>query len=51
MRNWRTYGGGAVWMLVAVLMASAALQPVEVSRAAVAGNGAGLAASDGGAQL
>ena len=36
MRNWQTWSGGVVWMLVATLMMVAALQPVELS-AAVAG--------------
>lgn len=33
MRNWQTATGGALWMLVACLMASAALQPVELAAA------------------
>ena len=35
MRNWQTWSGSAVWMLVATLMMFAALQPVEVSAATV----------------
>ena len=31
MRNWQTATGGALWMMVATLMASAALQPVELA--------------------
>ena len=31
MRTWQAIAGGAIWMLVAVSMASAALQPVLVS--------------------
>jgi hypothetical protein len=37
MRNWQAVAGGAAWMLVAVSMASAALQPVEVSAAPARG--------------
>jgi hypothetical protein len=33
MRNWQTWSGSAVWMLVATLMMLTALQPVEVSAA------------------
>lgn len=33
MRKWEAIGGGTLWALVAILMASAALQPVEVSAA------------------
>jgi len=32
MRNWEAYAG-ALWMAVATLLASAALQPVEISAA------------------
>ena len=35
MREWQTWSGGAAWMLLATLMVSAALQPVEVSAAPV----------------
>lgn len=31
MRMWETIGGGTLWAMVAILMVSAALQPVEVS--------------------
>ena len=34
MRKWETIGGGTLWALVAIMMVSAALQPVEVSAAA-----------------
>jgi hypothetical protein len=37
MRNWQAFGGAAVWMLVATLMASAALRPVDVAAALVHG--------------
>ena len=33
MRKWETIGGGALWAMVAIMMVSAALQPVEVSAA------------------
>ena len=33
MRKWETIGGGTLWAMVAILMVSAALQPVEVSAA------------------
>ncbi len=33
MRKWETIGGGALWVLTAIMMISAALQPVEVSAA------------------
>jgi hypothetical protein len=36
MRKWEAIGGGTLWAMVAILMVSAALQPVEVS-AAIAG--------------
>ncbi len=31
MRNWPTVAGGMVWMLIAVSVALAALQPVTIS--------------------
>jgi hypothetical protein len=31
MRNWQTIAGGMVWMLIAVSVVLAALQPVTVS--------------------
>ena len=34
MRKWEAIGGGTLWAMVAILMVSAALQPVEVSAAA-----------------
>lgn len=34
MRNWEAIGGGTLWAMVAILMVSAALQPVEVSASA-----------------
>ena len=36
MRKWETIGGGTLWAMVAILMMSAALQPVELSAAAAA---------------
>jgi len=33
MRKWEAIGGGTLWAAVAILMVSAALQPVEVSAA------------------
>jgi hypothetical protein len=36
MRTWQASAGGTIWMLVAVSMASAALQPVPVSAPASA---------------
>ena len=33
MRKWEAIGGGTLWAMVAILMVSAALQPVEVSAA------------------
>ena len=40
MRNWQTWSGSAVWMLVATLMMFAALQPVEASAAVPVSAGA-----------
>ena len=31
MHKWEAIGGGTLWAMVAILMVSAALQPVEVS--------------------
>jgi small neutral amino acid transporter SnatA (MarC family) len=36
MRNWQTIAGGTIWMLIAVSMMFAALQPVSVSAPASA---------------
>ena len=33
MRKWEAIGGGTLWALIAVMMVSAALQPVEASAA------------------
>ena len=38
MRTWQAIAGGTIWMLVAVSMASAALQPVLDSAPAPAGD-------------
>ena len=35
MHKWQTISGGTLWALLATLMISAALQPVEVSAATV----------------
>jgi hypothetical protein len=48
MRNWQTWSGGAVWMLVATLMIFAALQPVELSAATSACADGGIAGCEGG---
>jgi len=36
MRYWEVIGGGTCWALTAILMLSAALQPVEIPAAGVA---------------
>ena len=36
MRKWEAIGGGTLWAMVAILMASAALQPVDVPASAAA---------------
>jgi hypothetical protein len=36
MRTWQAIAGGTIWMLVALSMASAALQPVAISASATA---------------
>jgi hypothetical protein len=36
MRYWEVIGGGTCWALTAILMISAALQPVEIPAAGVA---------------
>ena len=50
MRKWEAIGGGTFWAMVAILMVSAALQPVEVS-ASVSAQPEEIAAAcgDGGA--
>jgi hypothetical protein len=47
MRNWQTWSGSAVWMLVATLMMFAALQPVEVSAATAQCSGLAIGCESG----